>query len=93
MSSRSPQQGFAIALLLWMIAGMSTVAAVIHFARADIAMAELRLDEARAQALGRGAALLAVRDKAMASQQATLDPAVGERSQAQGEGNEQFKDL
>ena len=53
MSSRSPQQGFAIALLLWMIAGMSLmVAAVIHFARADIAMAELRLDEARAQALG-----------------------------------------
>ena len=92
MSSRSPQQGFAIALLLWMIAGMSLmVAAVIHFARADIAMAELRLDEARAQALGRGAALLAVRDKAMASQQATLDPAVGERSQAPGEGNERFK--
>ena len=91
MSSRSQQQGFAIALLLWMIAGMSLmVAAVIHFARADIAMAELRLDEARVQALGRGAALLAVRDKAMASQQATLDPAVGERSQAQGEGNERF---
>lgn len=91
MISRSPQQGFAIALLLWMIAGMSLmVAAVIHFARADIAMAELRLDEARVQALGRGAALLAVRDKAMASQEATLDPAVGERSQAQGEGNERF---
>jgi DNA uptake protein ComE-like DNA-binding protein len=63
MSSGSQQQGFAIALLLWMIAGMSLmVAAVIHFARADIAMAELRLDEVRAQALGRGAALLALRD-------------------------------
>ena len=63
MSSRSPQQGFALALLLWMIAGMSLmVAAVIHFARADIAMAELRLHEAKAEALSRGAALLALRD-------------------------------
>ena len=66
MSSRSPQQGFAIALLLWMIAGMSLmVAAVIHFARADIGLAELRLEEARHQALGRGLALLAMRDAAM----------------------------
>ena len=91
MTNRSQQQGFAIALLLWMIAGMSLmVAAVIHFARADIAMAELRLDEARAQALGRGAALLAVRDKTMASQQAMLKPSGGERSQRQDEANERF---
>jgi hypothetical protein len=49
-----------------MIAGMSLmVAAVIHFASADIAMAELRLDEVRAQALGRGAVLMAVREMAM----------------------------
>ena len=91
MSSSPQQQGFAIALLLWMIAGMSLmVAAVIHFAHADVAMAELRLDEARAQALGRGAALLAVRDKTMVSQKATLEPAGGEGSRAQGEGNHRF---
>ena len=69
MSSRSPQQGFAIALLLWMIAGMSLmVAAVIHFARADIGMAELRLMEARAEAVARGAAFLAMRDTIMDEQ-------------------------
>jgi len=64
-----PQRGFAIALLLWMIAGMSlTVAAVIHFARADVAMAELRVREARSQAIGRGVAQLLSRDSAMATQ-------------------------
>lgn len=69
MSSRSQQQGFAIALLLWMIAGMSLmVAAVIHFARADIGMAELRLMEARSEALARGAAFLALRDITMEEQ-------------------------
>ena len=50
MSSGSQQQGFAIALLLWMIAGMSLmVAAVIHFARDDTGMAELRLKEAKSR--------------------------------------------
>ena len=53
MSNASQQGGFAIALLLWMIAGMSLmVAAVIHFAHQDTGMAELRVREARAQALG-----------------------------------------
>jgi len=65
MTARRSESGFAIALLLWMIAGMSlTVAAVIHFASADISMAELRLTEAKARAIGRGAALLALRDSA-----------------------------
>ena len=69
MSSCSQQQGFAIALLLWMIAGMSLmVAAVIHFARADIGMAELRLMEARAEAVARGAAFLAMRDMTIEEQ-------------------------
>ncbi len=69
MSSVPAQRGFAIALLLWMIAGMSlTVAAVIHFARADVAMAELRVMEARAQAIGRGVAHLLLRDSVMATQ-------------------------
>ena len=57
-------KGFAIALVLWMIAGMSLlVAAVIHFARDDIGMAELRINEAKSQAISQGVALLAVRDQ------------------------------
>ena len=80
MSSCSPQRGFAIALLLWMIAGMSLmVAAVIHFAHQDIGMTELRVREARAQALGRGVAYLLLRDKALAAYTAAsqgADPAL-----------------
>ena len=60
------QSGFALALLLWMIAGMSlTVAAVIHFARTDTSLAELRIDEARVRALSAGVALMLMRDNAM----------------------------
>jgi len=71
MSSLLPQRGFAIALLLWMIAGMSlTVAAVIHFARADTSMAELRVREAEVQAMGRGVAHLLMRDSALAAYRA-----------------------
>ena len=67
MSRTNQQRGFAIALLLWMIAGMSlTVAAVIHFARSDVGIAELRVREAKAQAVGRGVARLLLRDSAMA---------------------------
>lgn len=67
MKSGVRQQGFAIALLLWMIAGMALmVAAVIHFASGDIAAAELQLKEAAARAAGRGAALLVLRDHMLA---------------------------
>ena len=46
---RQPAQGYAIALLMWMIAGMALlVMAVIHFARDDIGSAEQRLSEAKA---------------------------------------------
>ena len=80
MSSASQQGGFAIALLLWMIAGMSLmVAAVIHFAHQDTGMAELRVREAKAQALGRGVAYLLLRDKALAAYTAasqSADPAL-----------------
>lgn len=41
------------------------VAAVIHFARADIDMLELRLEEARVEALARGAVQLAIREMTM----------------------------
>ncbi|MFL2502656.1 MAG: hypothetical protein ACJ0Q1_07030 [Luminiphilus sp.] len=68
MNDASQQSGFAIALLLWMIAGMSlTVAAVIHFAHEDTGMAELRVREAKVQALGRGVAYLLLRDSALAA--------------------------
>ena len=57
------QSGFALPVLLWLIAGMSLLAtAVIQFARDDIRMSEQRLDEARVSALARGVALLAVSD-------------------------------
>ena len=60
-------RGFAIALLMWMIAGMSLlVTAVIHFAQDDIGLAEQRLSEARSEAVARGAALLILRDAALA---------------------------
>ena len=68
MNRPTYQRGFAIALLLWMIAGMSlTVAAVIHFARSDTSMAELRLREAKARAIGVGVAHLLLRDEELSS--------------------------
>ena len=68
MNRHGSEAGFAIALLLWMIAGMSlTVAAVLHFAKADTSMVELRIREAKARAIGRGAAMLALRDSAMSA--------------------------
>lgn len=67
MSGRQSQRGFAIALLLWMIAGMAlTVAAVIHFASADIILAESRVRDAKLRAMGRAVAHLILRDSAMA---------------------------
>ena len=73
---RGPQahRGFALALLLWMIAGMSLmVMTVIHAAHSDIAMAELYVGEARARAASRGAALLAVRDKSLLGREASRE--------------------
>ena len=61
------QTGYALALLMWMIAGMSLlVMAVIHFAQDDIGLAEQRLNEAKSDALARGVAMLALRDEALA---------------------------
>ena len=59
------QRGMAIALVLWMVAAMAlTVTAVSHFAAGDINMAVLRLQQAQADAAGRGAALLVLREQA-----------------------------
>ena len=61
------ESGFALALLMWMIAGMSLlVTAVIHFAQDDIGLAERRLNEAREWSVARGLAMLAVRDATLA---------------------------
>jgi len=65
-SSPEKSEGFAVALLMWMIAGMSLlVTAVIHFAQDDIGLAEQRLAEARTEAAARGVALLVARDAAL----------------------------
>ena len=66
MSPKVRSSGHAIALLLWMIAGMSLmVTAVIHLARDDISMAELRLNEAKTRAAAKALAFLAARDSAL----------------------------
>ena len=68
MKPRALSKGHALALLLWMIAGMSLmVTAVIHLARDDIGMAELRLNEAKSRAMARALAYLAARDSALQS--------------------------
>ena len=60
------QSGYALALLLWMITGMSLmVTAVIHFARDDIGLSELRVNEAKSRALARGLGYLVSRDIAL----------------------------
>ena len=65
---KSANCGYAIALLMWMIAGMSLlVTAVIHFAQDDIGLAEQRVGEAKSEALARGVALLVLRDAALAA--------------------------
>ena len=87
MIPREANQGFALALLLWMIAGMSlTVAAVIHFARTDTGLAELRLTEAKARALGRGVALLALRERAMREQTSLYSDEEGANPNADANG-------
>ena len=61
-----PESGYALALLLWMITGMSLmVTAVIHFARDDIGLSELRINEAKSRALSRGLGFLVSRDIAL----------------------------
>ena len=64
---KSPSEsGYALALLLWMITGMSLmVTAVIHFARDDIGLSELRINEAKSRALSRGLGFLVLRDIAL----------------------------
>ena len=78
--------GFATALILWMIAGMSLmVAAVIHFARTDTSAVELRLAEAKSSALGRGVALLALRDRDLAASKPLSSADLDEQSEEDAE--------
>jgi len=68
------QHGMAVVLVLWMIAGMSlTVAALIHFSRGDTEAIEFRLQQTRADAVGRGVALLAIRDERLSQLQGNSD--------------------
>ena len=76
--------GYAIALLMWMIAGMSLlVTAVIQFARDDISMAEQRLAEVQSEYIARGVALLALRDLQV---DAYLEPQADENISGDGSG-------
>ena len=59
------QTGYALALLMWMIAGMSLLVSNNPYAQDDIGLAEQRLNEAKSDALARGVAMLAL-DKALA---------------------------
>ena len=86
MIPREANQGFALALLLWMIAGMSlTVAAVIRFARTDTGLAELRLTEAKQELWG-GVALLALREKVMREQTSLYSDEEGANFNADANG-------
>jgi len=68
------QHGMAVVLVLWMIAGMSlTVAALIHFSRGDTEAIEFRLQQTRADAVGRGVALLAIRDERLSQLKGNSD--------------------
>lgn len=84
---KASSSGHALALLLWMITGMSLmVAAVIHVARDDIGMAEQRLNEAKSRAMARGLAFLASRDSAVQqgeSQSSEDDPSGGDASESE----------
>lgn len=76
----SRAKGFALAVVLWTIAGMSLlVAAVIHFAQADVDMVEMRMQEAKGRALVRGAALLMAYEPLPAPGQNDADEALPER--------------
>jgi len=74
MMGRFRQQGFAIALVMWSIAGMSLmVTAVIHFTRDDLDLVEQRLAEAKTSALARGVPLLMIRDEQFMMQEGNED--------------------
>lgn len=67
---RRSQQGIALALVLWLLAGMAlTAAAMINLSRANLAATEFYLRQTQAEALGRGASLLVLREQRLADQQ------------------------
>lgn len=57
------QRGVALALLMWMLAGMSLlVSAIVGQSRSDVQLTSLQLDQARAQAAALAGAHLALRN-------------------------------
>ncbi len=68
---KSRHSGMAVALVLWLIFGMAlTVTAIIHFSRGDTEAVEFAIQRSQANAAGRGAALLVLRDKALTAREA-----------------------
>lgn len=62
-SMQHEQQGVALALLLWMLAGLTLlVAGIVSLSRSDVQLTALQLDQARAQAVATGIAHAAMRD-------------------------------
>jgi len=69
MNRGNRQTGMAVALVLWLIAAMGlTVAAIIHFSRGDTEAIAFRVQQSQADAAGRGAALVLLRDQRIALQ-------------------------
>ena len=67
---RRLQRGVALALVLWLLAGMAlTAAAMINLSRANLVAMEFYLRQTQAEALGRGASLLVLREQRLANQQ------------------------
>lgn len=63
MRSRQQQKGVALAMLLWMIAGLSLlVSGTIYLARTDVQLTSFQLEQSKAQAAAIGAGHLLMRD-------------------------------
>ncbi len=67
--ARHTQRGVALAMLLWMLAGLSLlVAGVMTLSRTDVQLTRLQLEQARGQAAAEGAGHLLMRDLILAQQ-------------------------
>lgn len=66
---RHAQRGVALAMLLWMLAGLSLlVAGVMTLSRSDVQLTRLQLEQARGRAAAEGAGHLLMRDLLLAQQ-------------------------
>lgn len=95
MSRGNRQTGMAVALVLWLIAAMGlTVAAIIHFSRGDTEAIAFRVQQSQADAAGRGAALVLLRDQNLALQSlVSVAPGSEPNSAEMFKKNYRFDDL